>query len=354
VTTPTPSTPAPTYGGRVRGCLLGGAIGDALGAGIEFDSIDRIRREHGEAGVTGYIPAYGTVGAVTDDTQMVLATLAGILADGTEGVPDPPVAVHAAYLRWWLLQTSRPVKEGTWVDALPLMAASRAPGNACMSGLGSGRLGTRTSPVNADSKGCGTVMRSAPFGLLPWLDPAQSFAYAAVASDLTHGHPTARTSAGAFAMLVRHTLDRAALPDAAAVTIGWLAEHEPAYGAETLRALRAAVELAGSGAPPTSKTLARLGEGWVAEEALAISLWCALVREHHPEQALLLAVNHSGDSDSTGAITGNIIGAAHGEVWPAPWVEDNEARNAILRLADEFDPSSTDTSAFGPATRSGS
>lgn len=269
-------------------------------------------------------------------SQMVLATVAGILADGTDGVPDPPVAVHTAYLRWWRLQTSGPVVGGTWVDALPLMAVSRAPGNACMSGLASGLLGTRTSPVNPESKGCGTVMRSAPFGLLTWLVPAQAFAYATVASDLTHGHPTARTSAGALAMLVRHLLDGMPLPDATGATTNWLAEHEPADGVETLRALRAAVELAGSGAPRTPATLARLGEGWVAEEALAISLWCALVREHDPARALLLAVNHSGDSDSTGAITGNIIGAAHGEVWPAHWVEDNEAADAILRCSTEL------------------
>lgn len=339
MSTPTsvPPTASPTYGERVRGCLLGGAIGDALGAAIEFDPIDRIRREHGEAGVTGYVPAYGSVGAVTDDTQMVLATVAGILAEGAAGVPDPPVAVHAAYLRWWRLQTSRQVDGDTWLDVLPVMAATRAPGTTSMSGLGSGRLATRTSPVNPESKGCGTVMRSAPFGLLPWLQPAQAFAYAAVASDLTHGHPTARTSAGALAMLVRHLLDGAALPAAAAATMGWLTEHQPAEGAETLSALQAAVELADSGEPPTPETLARLGQGWVADEALAVSVWCALVREHNPAQALLLAVNHSGDSDSTGAITGNIIGAARGgEVWPPHWVEHNEAREAIRRCSAEL------------------
>ncbi len=318
MSTPIPATaaPIPAYGDRVRGCMLGGAIGDALGAGIEFDKIDQIRREHGETGVTGYVPAYGMLGAVTDDTQMVLATVAGILADGTDRVPDPPLAVHAAYLRWWRIQTSRYVAGGSWVDALPLMASSRAPGNACMSGLESGQLATRTSPVNPDSKGCGTVMRSAPFGLLPWLDPAQAFTYATVASDLTHGHPTARTSAGALAMLVRHLLGGMQLAEAITATIVWLAERGQADSVETVRALRAAVELADSGAPQTPETLARLGLGWVAEEALAISVWCALVREHDPAQALLLAVNHSGDSDSTGAITGNIIGAAHGEIWP--------------------------------------
>ncbi len=69
---------------RYRGCLLGGAVGDALGAGIEFSSLVEIRREYGPAGVTGYVPCYGRSCAITDDTQMTLFTAEGLL-DGLEG-----------------------------------------------------------------------------------------------------------------------------------------------------------------------------------------------------------------------------------------------------------------------------
>jgi len=61
--------------------------------------------------------------------------------------------------------------------------------------------------------------------------------------------------------------------------------------------------------PPGPETIARIGEGWVAEEALAIALYCTLCYRNHFEKAVLPAVNHGGDSDSTGAITGNIMGA---------------------------------------------
>lgn len=64
---------------RLVGSILGGAIGDALGAPIEFDSLDRIRRRHGPAGLTDYAPAYGRIGAITDDTQMTLFTADGLL-----------------------------------------------------------------------------------------------------------------------------------------------------------------------------------------------------------------------------------------------------------------------------------
>jgi ADP-ribosylglycohydrolase len=66
---------------RYRGCLLGGAVGDALGAGIVFLSLGEIRQRYGPTGVTGYVSAYGRAGAITDDTQMTLFTAEGLLRD---------------------------------------------------------------------------------------------------------------------------------------------------------------------------------------------------------------------------------------------------------------------------------
>lgn len=76
------STSAPdlTTRDRVRGCLLAGAVGDALGAPVEFWSLEEIRARLGPQGVTGYLPAYGRDrGAITDDTQMTLFTAEGII-----------------------------------------------------------------------------------------------------------------------------------------------------------------------------------------------------------------------------------------------------------------------------------
>ncbi|MFD0471739.1 ADP-ribosylglycohydrolase family protein [Nonomuraea thailandensis] len=65
---------------RVRGCLLGGAIGDALGAPIEFQSLREIRKHHGTDGITGYVTTWrGRTGLITDDTQMTLFTVEGLL-----------------------------------------------------------------------------------------------------------------------------------------------------------------------------------------------------------------------------------------------------------------------------------
>ncbi len=69
------------YRDRVRGCLLGGAVGDALGAGIEFASLAEIRSGYGPDGVRGLTPAYGVAAPLTDDTQLTLFT-----AEGSAGI----------------------------------------------------------------------------------------------------------------------------------------------------------------------------------------------------------------------------------------------------------------------------
>lgn len=84
---------------------------------------------------------------------------------------------------------------------------------------------------------------------------------------------------------------------------------------------------------PDPAAIARLGGGWVAEEALAIGVWCALAADSL-EEGIVLAVNHSGDSDSTGMIAGNILGLIHGpQAIPRVWLDDLELREVITRIA---------------------
>jgi ADP-ribosylglycohydrolase len=341
------------YRDRVRGCLLGGALGDALGAPIEFESIGRIRRQHGPAGVTGLVPDWrGTVGLITDDTQMTLFTVEGLIRGGDVG------ALHHAYLRWLDTQQHRspgpsgndPIRTGLLREQRWLYSR-RAPGNACLSGLR--HRGTvvpapfgEPGPVNPDSKGCGTVMRSAPFGLRA-RSPRHAFDLAAECAQLTHGHPTGYLAAGAFAAIVHFLVTpvEQTSPD--------MAEDEPLARAvrqatdlletypsheETSRALRTAVSLAAKG-DPSPERVESLGGAWVAEEALAIAVYCALA---HPApgdvgRALLLAVNHSGDSDSTGSVCGNLLGARYGDAaLPQRWLSRLEGRDAITELAEDF------------------
>ena len=94
------------------GCLLGGAVGDALGAPVEFLSLSEIRARFGPGGIHGFVPAYDRVGAITDDTQMTLFTAEGLIRGDNrareKGIGGGPIhCVHHAYLRWYETQGGR-------------------------------------------------------------------------------------------------------------------------------------------------------------------------------------------------------------------------------------------------------
>ena len=85
------------------------------------------------------------------------------------------------------------------------------------------------------------------------------------------------------------------------------------------------------------KAIHSLGEGWVAEETLAIAVYCAIKYSENFEKAIITSVNHSGDSDSTGAVTGNILGAYLGfERIPKRFVDKLELKDIIIELADDL------------------
>ena len=87
----------------------------------------------------------------------------------------------------------------------------------------------------------------------------------------------------------------------------------------------------------TAKNISELGEGWVAEEALAISVYAVRMFPYDLRRAVQLAVNISGDSDSTGAITGNIAGAINGEdAIPARWINNLWEYSIVSQAADDL------------------
>jgi ADP-ribosylglycohydrolase len=153
--------------GRVRGGLLGVAVGDALGAPIEFRTLSEIRASHGEAGIVDYVSVYGRHGAITDDTQMTLFTAEGLLRAWVrqmeKGVAHVPSVIHHAYLRWLLTQDERvhgnlEIATDGWLYGVRSLHNRRAPGKTCLSTLTqSEELGAR---ARNNSKGCGGACRA--------------------------------------------------------------------------------------------------------------------------------------------------------------------------------------------------
>lgn len=323
---------------RIRGCILAGACGDALGAPVEFMRLVEIRARFGEDGIRDLGPG---ARQITDDTQMTLFTAEGLIRANRRGrergISHASSIVHDSYLRWLWTQglasrhpsfSSAPGQ--SWLCELPAMNAQRAPGNTCLNALMSDRMGTIKEPINS-SKGCGGVMRVSPVGLV--FRGPHAFSVGAECAAITHGHPCGYLSAGALAMVVAELMEGAELPAALATARAELANWD-GYE-ETLAALDAGVGLAKKGRPEP-EDLETLGGGWVGEEALAIALCAALAANDLPD-GLRLAANHSGDTDSTAAIAGSVLGAQHGvDAIPTGWLDALELREGIERLCDEL------------------
>ena len=323
---------------RISGSLMAGAAGDALGYTVEFMSRKSILAQYGSKGITKFDLSSDGKALVSDDTQMTLFTACGMLMGVTRGHMrgiggQPEKYVDGAYLDWYYTQTGKKKKmltDGfhyTWLRDLPELAHLRAPGNTCLSACESLYQGKK---VQNNSKGCGGIMRVAPMALLMagYWSRGESFynvqqmdeAGAEVAA-VTHKHPLAFLPAAMLTHLIYHIIRmeenevKANMAGIALKTIDALDNIYKGEYEEDKRYLanltRMAVKLAAND-KSDAENIRMLGEGWTGEEAWAIALYCVVRHVGSIEEALIAAVNHDGDSDSTGAVCGNIMGAIYG------------------------------------------
>lgn len=334
--------PSPTVE-AFRGCLLGGAIGDALGYPVEFIRGDQIEWKHGKVAPERLDFDGKTPARISDDTQMTLFTAEGLMRARARlddrGMCSVPSVMASALLRWYETQGGKIASAGDrgWLVDERGLHALRAPGNTCMSALAAlaqgGGLPSVESPPN-DSKGCGAVMRVAPLGLGA-NSRESAWELARDQGVITHGHPSGYLSAAYFAAVIHDLARGASLADAAAGADALLAA---AAGREELVAVLAKARDLATRGQPSMATIESLGGGWTGEEALAIAMLCASTYDPDEprafEQALWRAAAHSGDSDSTAAITGNLLGARLGVgALPAAWLDVLELREVIDRIA---------------------
>ena len=376
--------PGDKYGGKeeerkrrvkdcIRGSLMAGAAGDALGYPVEFMSRNAILARYGDKGITEFKLDSDGKALVSDDTQMTLFTANGMLMGLTRGYMrgiggDPKDYVGGAYIDWYYTQTVNKVSERddfhyTWLRDLPELAHRRAPGITCLNACES-LLAHRD--VENNSKGCGGIMRVAPMGLFDASfkeSGGSGFYYKTVylaeagahIARVTHLHPLGYLPAALMTLLLSRIVPLT--PDEVKESIidiinGGLDVMMNMYGndyakyKEYLRTLTLkAVNLAHSNISDI-QAIMQLGEGWTAEEAWAISLYCVIRHIDNMKEAIIAAVNHDGDSDSTGSITGNIMGAIYGyeaikrERLFCPYgkkFEDTiELHNIILAIADDL------------------
>ncbi len=342
------------YLDKIQGSLIGGAIGDALGYPVEFLSERMIREQYGKDGICAYsLDADSGKALISDDTQMTLFTATGLLFGETRmrmrGIAaSPEDYVWMSYLNW--LQTQDAAVKApfrcSWLMNIRALYARRAPGYTCLSALRESletdQHGTTAHRIN-QSKGCGGIMRVAPVGLFFHHSIEQIDRIGAGVAAITHGHPLGYLPAAVLTHILNKLVyeggDLAEIVSEALTVVVELYGDDPKYVPDlgTLDDLiRKAIKLAKNGRTDF-ENIKELGEGWVAEETLAIAIYCSLRYRDDFSAGIVAAVNHDGDSDSAGAVTGQILGARLGyRAIPEKWKTDLELSDVILEIAKDL------------------
>lgn len=337
---------------KIRGCLIGGAIGDALGYPIEFIRYPEVLERFGEQGITEYQKENG-VALISDDTQMTLFTACGLLnaltdKKRTKSQKKISKYIYQAYLDWLETQGAKvkyhDVRQPTtWITQIPELHSRRGPGHTCIRSLTSGKMGRVDKPIN-NSKGCGGIMRTAPFGLISGFSVDTAFEEACNVAAITHGHVLGWLSAGVQTDIIhRLVFDGQSLKESISSSLEDLMRHYPCDGSRELTELvTRAIELT-KNENSDYNNISSLGSGSTGEEALVIALYANLKYENDFDKIIYCAVNHNGDTDSTGAVAGNIIGAIIGyDSIDDKWKQGLELKDIILDVADDLYLGGTD------------
>lgn len=338
---------------KIRGCMIGGAIGDALGYPVEFMTYQQIVNKYGDKGIIRYELNKNGVAEISDDTQMTLFTANGLLFGCTRGamrgIMGPIESyIKDSYLEWLQTQTGEidyTKPHYNWIREVKELHTQRAPGNTCLQALND-ILNHRE--VQNKSKGCGGIMRIAPIPLYyskkEFPSQKDMIVVAGKIARLTHKHPLGFLPAALLSYLIGSLVPQESPTSYQIATIlnkGILLLRE-LYPAEKkdVDTLQHLVEKAARRAVsclPDADAIRQLGEGWVAEETLAIAVFCTMRYPNDFEKAIVASVNHSGDSDSTGAVTGNIMGAICGyDAIPQHFKDSLELRWLIEEMADDL------------------
>ncbi|GIJ07037.1 hypothetical protein Van01_02510 [Micromonospora andamanensis] len=332
-------SPAPR---RAAGSLFGLAYGDALGKPTEFLTVAEIDRRFGPTGPRQLV---GDPALVTDDTQMALAV---------------GWALHDASR--YTAEAVEPLLRRRFLDWAASPENNRAPGMTCLRACAELSRGLPwQQATQAASKGCGANMRVTPVGLLD-VDLDTLAGLAQLQAGLTHGHPTGLAASELTAYAVRLLVDDGvALAELPGLLTARAHQQRTVYRADWLgelwRRSDAATpeEFIARGWDECQRTLTRLaaaltapddggdpcrftGEGWIAEEALAAALYCAVRHADDPVDAIARGARTAGDSDSIAALAGAFVGAAHGMPgWPAGWAGRIEYADQLAALATPHD-----------------
>lgn len=334
------------------GCLQGGNIGDTLGVPIALLSLQKIRDKYGEQGITDYVGYYGKKGELSDDTQLALYTAETLLRyeyrKVCKGIEE---SLHAlaqkAYLKWLHTKEiniehiaatgSYDIKRG-WTEKQKMLSSIKKPKISLINPAKKKKAGIIKKQIN-NRKGSGTVMRMASVGLMYYGDRKKAFTIACDCASIINGQPTGYLSAGFIAAVISDLAVnielRKAIDNAIVELKGWDGHEETLNKIE--ECLEYYTEIISKKQEVKAEQIEKLGKGWTADEALAMALFASLLHNKNFEKGLLFAVNHSGASDCTGALTGNILGLINGiDKIPCSWCEQLLVQDIVKQMGEDL------------------
>ncbi len=299
-------------------CIVGFAVGDALGMPAQFLTRDQIRRYYKKP-ITDFLKAHPghasdflPAGSYTDDTQMMLATAECLIECGRM---DPPRQADA--LQAWYLNTS------------PHRTPMRANLRACKH-LAAGRPWTKSGVF---SGGCGAAVRMPPIGLFYHHSPESLCRAALDECMITHTEPRARAASVAVAYMIARLVqasDRCSLGDQVLETADRVADLDFDMAA-MLRWVSQIVHLG------PEEALFEIGTSSDAIETVPAAVYCFLKYPRQMSSALVAAVNAGDAADSIGALAGSFVGALAGiESIPKHFVEGVENSDLLVGVAENL------------------
>lgn len=329
----------------VRGCLLGLAVGDAMGYPIDKKSWQEICEAYGPNGLLGYDLVNGSAD-ITSYTQLAAFVCNGLLLGTTRGHMDKLSRYTALSLREWAKsQQFRGSGEKTfcWLAQVPEMRRRHCMDTRILDALSRETLGTPEKPLFKSTSPC-VLTAAIGAGLL--YDPermsyAQVGRLGAEAVACTHGDPESFLSGAVLAYTIANILQNPKLPlsqQFLQAAQSMQEQFEPEFPQATALAalVRKAIVLSKDAELTPLAALTLLG-CTTAAECLAGAVYASVIHPANFDEGMIAAVNHSGRSAAVGALTGAILGTRLGaEALPDFYLESLETAPILEELAQDI------------------
>jgi len=324
------------------GCLLGVAVGDAMGYPVDKKSWDEICQTYGPNGLLGYDLANGSA-EITSYTQLAAFVCNGLLLQQMRGSTRQHEQYTALALREWAKsQQFRTVTEKTkcWVAQVPGMRRRLCMDTRMLDALNRQTLGTPEAPVLVSATP-GALTGALAAGLcLHREEKALAAQIGARTVAMTHGDPEAFVSGGFIACAVAGILQQPESPlqQVYEEALQLVEELFAAYPQTLILAQRIRKAFSLTRDPELTPLAAMTVLGCTtAGECVAGAVYASIIHSGNFDEAMIAAVNHSGRSSAVASLTGGLLGARLGqEALPEFYLESLENSDVLLELAEDL------------------